>query len=138
MSLVLSKAFSGLLLSSYVIVKFDLAVKSFQDLIDNPSIEIIHDNCSLRFIEHKTPELIKLMKRPFLYPTKNVILANDKDIAKLRNGKSVILCNSINCPLYIATNPHIKLVYTVYHLFHSFGCLRIKKAHSHAKPIHKL
>ena len=138
MSLVLSRAFSGLLLSSYVIVKFDLAVKSFQDLVDKPSIEIIHDNRSLRYIKHKTPELIKLMKRPVLYPTNIVTFANDKEIDKLRNGQLVILCNSMNCPLYIVVNPHINFVYTVDHLFHSFGCLRIKKSHSHAKRIHKL
>ena len=139
MSLVLSRAFGGVLLSSYVNVKLDLAVKSFQELIDEPNIEIIHDNHSLHYIKHKTPELIKLMKRPSLHSNKNILtFIKDKDIAKLRSGQSVILCNSINCPLFITMNPHLKLVYTVDHLFHSFGCLRIKKSHSHAKRIHKL
>ena len=136
--MVLSNVFKGLLLSSYVIVKFDLAVKSFQDLIDKPSIEIIHDNYSLHYIKNKTPELIKLLKRPCQHPGKILTFANDKDIVRLRNSQSVILCNSLNCPLYIAANPHIKLVYTVDHLFHSFGCLKIKKFHSHSKQIHKL
>ena len=44
MNLVLSNAFKGILLNSYVNIKFDLAVKSFEKLIDNPSIKTIYDN----------------------------------------------------------------------------------------------
>ena len=44
MSLVLSNAFKGLLLSSCANIRFDLAVKSFQDLIDKPKVEIYQND----------------------------------------------------------------------------------------------
>ena len=41
MTLVLSNGFKGLLLSSYINIKYDLAVKSLNDLISKPSIDVI-------------------------------------------------------------------------------------------------
>ena len=57
MSLVLSNAFKGLLLSSYVNIKYDLDVKSFKDLINKPNVEIYHDQ-NLGLIE----KLLKYLK----------------------------------------------------------------------------
>ena len=139
MSLVLSNAFKGLLLSSYVNIRYDLAVKSLQDLIDNPSIKIIYDRNSLRYIKYKTPELIKLLKMPHQIRTETInIFTKQKDIAKYRNGQAVIICNSVNCPFFIALNPQIQFVYTNDHKFHTFGCMRVSESHSHSKQIYKL
>ena len=125
--MVLSNTFKGLLLSSYVNIEYDLAVKSLQELIDNPSIEIIYDNSSLRY-NIKRDEIDKLLKRPIQRAIYSVeIFSNDKDIAKFRSGKMVILCNSYNCPFHIAMNPHLQLANADGYYFHSFGCLKIKK-----------
>ena len=143
MSLVLSNAFKGLLLSSYVNIRFDLAVKSWRDLIDKPSINIIHDNASLHFIKvvfkRKTNEIIKLLKIPGLETTGTIdVLTKNKDIVKFRSGQTAIICNSINCPVYIAINPHLQFVYTHDHQFHAFATLAVAKYHSHSKQICKL
>ena len=137
MSLILSNAFKGLLLSSYVNMRFDLAAKSLQDLIDKPSVGIIYNNFSLRYIEE--PKIVKLLKRRDQRVINLVkIFSDDKDVAKLRSGQTVILCSSYSCPFYIAMNPHLKLVNTNDHKFHSFGCLKISKSHSHSKQIYKM
>ena len=44
MCLVLSNGFKGLLLSSYVNIITEPAINSMQELIDKPSIKILHDN----------------------------------------------------------------------------------------------
>ena len=44
MTLVLSNAFKGLLLSWYVNIRSDLAVKSFKDLVNKPLIKVYHDD----------------------------------------------------------------------------------------------
>ena len=44
MALVLSNAFKGLLLSSYVNIRSDLAVKSFKDLVNKPLIKVYYDD----------------------------------------------------------------------------------------------
>lgn len=135
MSLVLSNAFKGLLLSSYVNIKFDLAVKSLQDLIDKPEIEIILDEHSLVNIKQNTTELNKLLKRSGLVAVKRIQVLSQLEF---QSGQAVLLCSSVNCPLFIALNPRLQLRYTEDHLFHSFGCLRVTKIHSHSKQIHKL
>ena len=139
MSLVLSNAFKGLLLSSYVNIRFDLAVKSLQDLIDKPSIEIIYDNRSLHSVKEKPPEITKLLNRKSLNKTETVyVLSKDKEINKFRNGQAVIMCSSFNCRVFEALNPHLQMVYTEDPKFHSFACLRILKSYSHSKQIRKL
>lgn len=139
MNLVLSNAFKGILLNSYVNIKFDLAVKSFEKLIDNPSIKTIYDNHWLRYAKQKPSETIKLLKKWNLQTTGRIdVFIKHNDIIKFRNGQAVILCNSVNCPCFIALNPHLKLVYTDDHKFHTFGCFRVSKSHSHSKKINKV
>ena len=60
MSLVLSNPFKGLLLSSNVNIRFDLAVKSFQDLIDKPKVEIFHSD--IFYYINKETELLIINK----------------------------------------------------------------------------
>ena len=53
----LSNAFKGLLLNSYVNIKFDLAVKSFQYLINKPRVEI-YDESVFEYIKKEETPLI--------------------------------------------------------------------------------
>ena len=141
MSLVLSNAFKGLLLSSYVNTRFDVAVKSMKEIIDKPSVGFIHDGYFQTIDPNEdTFETSQLRKR---IPKNSSItsmktLTNPKQISGLQYGQSVILCHSINCPFFIMINPHLKLVYTDIHYFNRFESLKVKKSHSHSKQINKL
>ena len=141
MSLVLSNAFKGHLLSSYINVRFDVAVKSMKEIIDKSSVGIIYD----QFFQTIDPnddtfETSQLRKRiPKNSPMISMkTLTNSKQISGLQNGQSVILCHSINCPFFIMVNPHLELVYTDIHHFNRFESLKVKKSHSHSKQINKL
>ena len=141
MTLVLSNGFKGLLLSSYINIKYDLAVKSLNDLISKPSIDVILSHVLPS--ERDSKEFKLLRKRIFknsLYIdiSKAEVFLNDKDINDFRNGQTVIWCNTFTCPIYQILNPHLNLVYLNQHQFHSFQNLQIAKSHSHAKQINKL
>ena len=140
MSLVLSNAFKGLLLSSYSNIKFDLAVKSFKDLIDKPKVNILHydifDNIKKEtelLIINKLKERISNTK-----PQYNPIISDNKDIFKFQIGQAAILCDSFDCPYSLIMNQHLKLSYSNDHLIHSFITLRVRKSHSHSLKIYKL
>ena len=140
MSLVLSNAFKGLLLSSYVNIKFDLAVKLLQDLIDRPKVEIHHvDILSDINKETELPIINKLKERIFKTKSNDkMIFSDNKDKIKFQNGQAVILCNSFSCPFYLMSNPHLKLSYSNDHHIHSFITLRVRKSLSHSLKIYKL
>ena len=55
----LSNAFKGLLLNSYVNIKFDLAVKSFQYLINKPRVEIYDERVFEYIKKEETPLISK-------------------------------------------------------------------------------
>ena len=140
MSLVLSNAFKGLLLSSYANINTDLAVKSLHDLIDKPNVEI-YQKKTLDFIskEAESEDIKKLKERI----SKNStfipeVFSDSKEIIKFQNGQAVILCNSYNCRFHQKLNPHLKLIYSDDHQFHSFTTLKVKKSHSHSLQIYKL
>ena len=140
MSLVLSNPFKGLLLSSNVNIRFDLAVKSFQDLIDNPKIKICYYNIFNNINkETELPKMNKLIER--ISKTKSydkTIISDNKEIIKFQIGQAIILCNSFICPFYLMLNPHLKLSYSNDHHIHSFITLRVRKSHSHSLKIYKL
>ena len=140
MSLVLSNAFKGLLLSSYSNIKFDLAVKSFEDLIDKPKVEIYYYNI-VNNIKNETQLSIMNKLRERISKTKsynNLMISDNKDIVKFQIGQAVILCTSFSCPIYLMLNPHLKLSYSNDHHIHSFITLRVRKSHSHSLKIYKL
>ena len=139
MSLVLSKAFSGLLLSSYVNIKSDLAVKSMKELIENPKIELFYDSL-LSFHVKGSKETAQLEQRFNRIPsdTDRSYVYEDKDLNKLVGGAAVIVCQSINCPFYVMFNPHIKLVYTDDHHFYTPSSFRVRKSHPYSSQIYKL
>ena len=139
MSLVLSKAFSGLLLSSYANIKYNLAVRSMKELIENPKIELLYDS-TLTLFRKGAQETIQLEHRFNRIPNEldRIYLFKDKDLEKLKRGQAVIVCQSINCPFYFIFNTHIKLVYTDDHHFHSLTNLRVRMTHSHSSQIYKL
>ena len=139
MSLVLSKAFSGFLLSSYVNIKYDLAVRSMKELIENPKIELLYDS-TLTYFKKGAQQTIQLEHRFNRIPNEldRIYVFKDKDLEKLDRGQAVIVCQSINCPFYFIFNPHIKFVYTDDHHFHSLTNLRVRKTHSHSSQIYKL
>ena len=136
MSLVLSNAFKGLLLSSYVNIKVDLAVKSIQDLIDKPKVEIYHDN--IFSIKGNMKELTQLRNRIPEKDTEYIHVFNGNEINKFRRGQAVIFCVSFNCKYFQLNNNHLNLVYTEQHYYHGFRCLYVIKSHSHSKKINKL
>ena len=82
MSLVLSNAFKGLLLSSNVNIKFDLAVKSFQDLIDKPKVEIHH--------EHILSNINKETELPIINKLKERISKTGRNDTKIFKNKDKI------------------------------------------------
>ena len=142
MSSVLSNAFKGLLLSSYVNIKLDLPIKSLQDLVGKKSVDIIFDRSFDEMIKNQNtriPEIIQLEKRAkrmqriaaqLYHPT-----TGQNDMIKMSTGQAVILCNSFNCPFYKLVNPHLRLVNTEDHYFHNYECLRFSQFHSHSKQI---
>lgn len=138
MCLVLSKSFSGLLLSSCVNIKLNLAIKSLQDLIDKFSVEIFHDHLfeMRKNYSNETAKLRKRIVKENKLPMKP--FTNNNNITKLRDGQTVIMCNSFNFPRIEIMNPHLQLVYTDDHQFHSFQCYWIRKARSHSKQISKV
>ena len=140
MSLVLSNAFKELLLSSYVNIKYDLAIKSFQDLIDKPNVEIYH-NVNLKFMKRirKSPEISKLEKRIFKDRTLiEHVITNTRALAKFHAGQAVILCHSYDCEMFKVMNPHLKLIHSDDHKIHSFAILKVSKSLSHSLQIYKL
>ena len=142
MSLVLSNIFKDLLLSSYVSINTDLAVKSLHDLIDKPNVQIYQDSMkSLDLISKKgiSEEIKKLKERmPKNSTIRWDIISDNKEIIKFQTGQSVILCNSYTCPSLQEFSPHLKLIYSDDHQFHSFATLGVRKSHSHSFKIYKL
>ena len=138
----LSNAFKGLLLSSYANVKYDLAIKSIKDLVNKPSVELFHDHTNQIFKsvnEITTKEISILLERIPTNSQANICWFDDgNEIAKLRSGQAVILCNSFNCQQFIMFNPHIQFVYTEDHLYHSFIGPMVNKSHPYAKQINHL
>lgn len=141
-TLVLSNAFKGLLLSSYVNVKYELAIKSIENLVNKPSVELFHDHSNKIINDMNaitTKEISILLERMQKNSAIGINWFDDRnEIAKLRNGQAVILCNSINCQQFIMFNPHIQFVYTKDHLYHSFIGPMIKKSHPYAKQVNHL
>ena len=83
MTFVLSNGFKGLLLSSYVNIKYELAVKSVEDFVNNPSTEIIVSN--IGNINYETGKL-KLLKNKatkgnaLISAVDPKVFSDDKDI----------------------------------------------------------
>lgn len=143
MSLVLSNAFKGVLLNSYVNIKYDLTIKSLNELINQPKITVFSDDF-FKYIKDKTLEITKLEQR-LKNKTPDKITSNaitaitvNEELRKVQTGQAVLLCHSFNCPLYIISNPHIQFIYTDDHYFHSFLTLSVRKSHSHSNQIYKL
>ena len=140
MGLVLSNAFKGLLLSSYVNINTELAVKSLQDLIEKPNVQIYETQVLILIRKEAESEDIKKLKERI---SKNStidskIFSDNEDIIKFQTGQAVILCNSYNCPFYQKLNPHLKLIYSDDHQFYSFLTLKVENSHSHSLKIYKL
>ena len=139
MALVLSNAFKGLLLSSYVNIRSELAVKSFKDLVNKPLIKVYHDD-SFNILKKELnstlePIEISLIRNRILQQSNvgiHTIIFNDK---QLRTGQAVVICNSYMCPSAQIISGS-QLVYAD-HYMHSFICLKILKSHSHSKQISK-
>ena len=138
MTLVLSNAFKGLLLSSYVNIRSDLAVKSFKDLINKPLIKVYLDN-SFYYLKklNSTSEPIeislirnRILQRLNVAGTYEIISST-----QLKTGQAVVICNSKRCPV-LQLLYDSQLVYAD-HYMHSFMCLEILKSHSHSKQISK-
>ena len=144
MSLILSNAFKELLLSSYVNIKYDLAVKSFEDLNNKLNIEIHHsanDEVTLEFMKRnsESPEISKLEKRIFKDRTLiEHVITNTRALAKFHAGQAVILCHSYDCEMFKVMNPHLKLIHSDDHKIHSFAILKVSKSLSHSLQIYKL
>lgn len=140
MSLVLSNAFKGDLLSSYVNIRYELAVKSMQDLINKRNVKLFNDNL-FTYIRNETPQFRKIKdriskKNPKEF-TKFYVYINE-ELKQLENGEAVLICQSYRCPVHLMYNPHINLIYTDHHYFHGFLTLRVNKYHSHSRQIYKL
>ena len=145
MSLVISNAFKGLLLSSYVNIKLESPVKSLQDLVDKKSVDIIFDKSFDEIRTNKDtriPEIIQLERRAKIMQRTAAQLydpiTNQNDIIKMSTGQAVILCNSFNCQFYKLVNPHLRLFNTEDHYFHNYEYLRFSKFHSHSKQIKRM
>ena len=140
MSLVLSNAFKGLLLSSHVNIKYELAVKSLQDLIDKSQIKN-NQMTVYKALDSNTTNshlISKLKKRFAVLNSHYGTIWDSKIITKFQNGEAVLLCNTKLCPIIQILNPHLKLIYSNDHKMHSFATLRVKKSHSHSFQIYKL
>ena len=144
MGLVLSNAFKGLLLSSYVNIKYDLAVKSFEDLIEKPKVELFYEYNIDNFIRKGTNEIINKLdeqKRIKRYGKQNPWtkeLYGSEKIKLFKKGKAVILCPSVECPTFQISFAHLNLIMSTDQQVYSPLTLRIRKTHSHSNQIRKL
>ena len=142
MTLVLSNAFKGVLLSSYVNIKYELAVKSLKEFIDNPSTEIIMSNV-VTYLENESNQ-VKLLRKKASKGRKGFrivqfkVFSDDNQINRFRNGQTVIWCTTFTCPLFQLFNPHLHLDNLDEPKEHAFQVLTVSKSHSHAKQINKL
>lgn len=138
MSLVLSISFSGDLLSSYVNIKYELAIKTIHDIIYNPSISVIGDESQLRYIL----KLIIPNEYKSLLNRTNVMginsLTNNKVVKNIMTGQSVIMCHSYlgEKLLILFDILNFKFTQDKYNKMH-FGYL-INKNHSHSQQIFKM
>ena len=142
MTLVLSNAFKGVVLSSYVNTKYELAVKSLKEFIENPSTEMIMSTV-ITYSENQSDQVKLLRKKASKGSIKMIIaqpkvFSDDNEIKHFRNGQTVIWCTTFTCPLFQAFNPHLHLDYLEQPKEHAFQFLSISKSHSHAKQINKL
>ena len=136
MSLILSNGFKGLLLSSYVNVKFELAVKSLEDLINKPKVEIYSDG-SIELIKNanELPGISELKGR-ILKDNAYEKLNDKSEFTKFRTGQAGILCRTLNCQIYQTTQIH--LIFSDGHLIQIFSALIVRKSLSHSVKIYKL
>ena len=145
-SLVFSHAFRQLLLSSYVNIKFDLAVKSLDDLVNRPNVKINQINIFKYDNNNIDLPLIKKLKEKIPKEERHLnktgfellIFPEENDMHKFQTSQAVILCNTYSCPFYQLINPHLKLVYSNDHKLFSFAPLQVRRSHSHAFKIYKL
>ena len=143
MTFVLSNGFKGLLLSSYVNIKYELAVKSMEDFVNNPSTEMIVSN--IGNINYET-ENTQLLKKKAAKGNPNIgihsvdpkVFSDDKDINHFKNGQTVIWCSTFDCPIFQILNPHLHFQYLEEPQYHLYKVLSVIKTHSHAKEINKL
>ena len=137
MSLVLSNAFKGILLNSYINVEYELAVKSLDDLINKRQIGIYRD---LIYDSTRTnlSKISQLSNRILRNAGHSNMFYEDKLINQFRFGESVMLCSSQTYQLFRLFNPHLQLVYTEDRYYHSFKVLSVKKSCKHLKQILKL
>ena len=139
MSMIISKLFSSVLLSSFVNIKIDLAINSFQDLINKPSIEIFYDDYFKDFYQrHGSIETLLLSMRIKNENRHSGLPFQNGNYLKLRNGQAVILCNTYICQLHRLMNPHLNLALTGDHYVQSFASITVKKSHPYSKQITKL
>ena len=110
------------------------------DLIDKPNAEIYQEKTLSLISEEAESEDIKKLKEriPKNSTIHREIFSDNEEMIKFQTGQAVILCNSYNCPIYQIINPHLKLIYSDDHQFHSFTTLKVKKSHSHSLKIFKL
>ena len=142
MSLIISNALKDVLLSSYVNIKWELAVKTITELIDKPNVEIYHEKI-IDFINNTESPLIQKLKQriplvPSMKTMKDTIISDGKQITKFECGQAVFLCNSYNCPLYQMLNPHLEFIYSNQHHVRMLIPLKVAKSHSHSSKIYKL
>ena len=148
MTFVLSNGFKGLLLSSYINFKYELAIKSFEELIDKKSVDIVYDNIfKITEIENST-EMI-LLRNKFFNGSSNTkmiykeransieTIRKEKNIIRFKRGQFAILCLSYNCPKKIISNPHLNLQFTEDRYFFNYDFLIIRSTHSHANQIRR-
>ena len=133
-TLVISNAFRGLLLSSYVNMKNELAVESLDELIAKPKVEIFHDGTFGSLKSDEKVKISKLLKRLPKAPSPKIIMV-DKGHLKMKHGQAVLLCNSYQCSYFIAFNLHFQMVYTDDHYFHDFIIVKIRKSHPKSEQI---
>ena len=139
MSLVLSNAFKGLLLSSYVNIRFDLAIKSFEDLINKPEVEIYYTG-NFKFIKkvNELPDISKLKERIPKNFNPMKLITDKKELAKFQTGQAIILCNTQMCRIYQTIIPQLNLIFSDDHQIQSFYALGVKKSHANSVKIYKL
>ena len=113
-----------------------MAVKSFEDLVDKPKVEIYQDNIYDK-IEINITEMSQLKRIFQKIDPKNMFIIHNQ-INRFRYGQAVIICASYNCRMIQSFNPHLHLINTEDQRYHSFQVLQVKKFHSHSNKIFKL
>ena len=135
MSLMLCQGLKAFLTSNYAVETKELAVPSFQHVINDNYIKIIYNKGSLNGFLKEYSFLNQRIPKESLTHIRRLVFS---EIAQMKSGKAVIFCQTVSCRSFMIFNPHLPLAMTNDHIGLDFYTLIIPIDHIYAKEFHRL